>query len=129
MPLTYRGEPQSYSGRPPGLSTRLYLRLGEGECDTLCQLIYPASRPWRPLSATDIILYDCEGGEIARTRLAIPCSGSRLWRYRTLFDAATRRRAGPRAYLMVRDTTCRLFGYHGLIMADGAFSLDHMFGF
>jgi hypothetical protein len=29
----------------------------------------------------------------------------------------------------VRDTTCRLFGYHGLLGRDGAFSLDHMFGF
>ena len=27
--LTYRDEPQSYTGRPPGLSTRLFLRLGE----------------------------------------------------------------------------------------------------
>ena len=43
--LTYRDEPQSYSGRPPGLSTRLFLRLGEGGYDTLCHLIYPASRP------------------------------------------------------------------------------------
>jgi hypothetical protein len=127
--LTYRGEPQSYSGRPPGLSTHLYLRLGEGGCDTLCQLIYPASRPWHPVSATDIVLYDREGGEIARQRLAIPCSGSRLWYYHALFDAPTRARAGPRAYVMIRDTTCRLFGYHGLIAPDGAFSLDHMFGF
>ena len=45
--LTYRDEPQSYSGRPPGLSTTLFLRLGDGEYDTLCHLIYPASRPWR----------------------------------------------------------------------------------
>ncbi|MGE3784148.1 MAG: hypothetical protein AB7H71_15610, partial [Alphaproteobacteria bacterium] len=29
--LVYRGEPQSYSGPPPGLSTRLFLRLGEGQ--------------------------------------------------------------------------------------------------
>ena len=42
--LTYRDEPQSYGGRPPGLSTRLFLRLGEGGYDTLCHLIYPASR-------------------------------------------------------------------------------------
>ncbi len=59
--LTYRDEPQSYTGRPPGLSTRLFLRLGEDGCDTLCHLIYPASRPWLPTSATDIILYDGEG--------------------------------------------------------------------
>jgi hypothetical protein len=46
-----------------------------------------------------------------------------------LFDEATRARAGTGAYVIVRDTTCRLFGYHGLLGGDGAFSLDHMFGF
>ncbi|HZU88401.1 MAG TPA: hypothetical protein VE993_04010, partial [Stellaceae bacterium] len=127
--LTYRGEPQSYSGPPPGLSTRLFLRLGESGHDTLCHLIYPASRPWRPLSATQIVLYDGTGGEIARAALEIPCSGSRLWHYRALFPAATRARAGKGAYIVVRDATCRLFGYHGLVGPAGAFSLDHMFGF
>jgi hypothetical protein len=107
----------------------LFLRLGESGYDTLCHLIYPASRPWRPHSATEIILYDGEGREIARQNLAIPCSGSRLWRYRALFDAATRVRAGGKAYAIIRDTTCRLFGYHGLLGENGAFSLDHMFGF
>jgi hypothetical protein len=127
--LTYRDEPQSYSGPPPGLSTRLFLRLGEGEYDTVCHLIYPASLPWRPKSATDIILCDASGAEVAHKRLEIACSGSYLWRYHELFDAQTRASAGPSAYAVVRDTTCRLFGYHGLIGRDGAFSLDHMFGF
>jgi hypothetical protein len=127
--LTYRDEPQSYVGRPPGLSTRLFLRLGDSEYDTLCHLIYPASRPWRQQSATEIILTDSRGGEVARAALAIPCSGSRLWRYHELFDAAVRERAGPGAYAIIRDATCRLFGYHGLLGRDGAFSLDHMFGF
>ncbi|HJU18658.1 MAG TPA: hypothetical protein VJ770_19580 [Stellaceae bacterium] len=127
--LTYRGEPQSYNGPPPGLSTRLFLRLGEGAHDTLCHLIYPASRPWRPLSATEIVLYDGAGAEIARTALAIPCSGSLLWHYHALFPASARGRAGSGAYVIVRDATCRLFGYHGLLGRDGAFSLDHMFGF
>ena len=95
----------------------------------MCHLIYPASRPWRPESATEIILYDGNGGEIARERLAIPCSGSRLWHYHTLFDIRDRNRAGAGAYAIIRDPTCRLFGYHGLLGADGAFSLDHMFGF
>jgi hypothetical protein len=127
--LTYRGEPQSYSGRPPGLSTRLFLRLGDAPFDTLCQLIYPASLPWRKDSATDVILFDRAGREVARKRLAIPCSGSRLFRYHELFDAPTRGRAGAGAYAIVRDVTCRLFGYHGLLGREGAFSLDHMFGF
>jgi len=127
--LTYRDEPQSYSGRPPGLSTRLFLRLGETGHDTLCQLIYPASRPWRATSATEITLHDGAGREVARTNLAIPCSGSRLWYYRDAFDAPTRSRAGAGAYVMIRDATCRLFGYHGLVGRNGSFSLDHMFGF
>jgi hypothetical protein len=127
--MVYKDEPQSYSGRPPGLSTRLFLRLGDPPYDTLCQLIYPASLPWRPQSATEIILHDAGGAAVARAALAIPCSGSRLVRYHALFDASTRRRAGAGAYAVVRDTTCRLFGYHGLLGRDGAFSLDHMFGF
>jgi hypothetical protein len=127
--LTYRDEPQSYTGRPPGLSTRLFLRLGEPGYDTFCHLIYPASRPWLPASATTITLYDATGCEVARSHLAIPCSGSRLWYYRTSFDEATRTRAGTGAYILVRDTTCRLFGYHGLLGGAGSFSLDHMFGF
>src|SRR5262249_25376273 len=84
--LTYRDEPQSYSGPPPGLSTRLFLRLGDGEDDTLCHLIYPASQPWRQTSATDIILHDAGGHEVARTPIEIACSGSRLWRYHQVFD-------------------------------------------
>jgi hypothetical protein len=127
--LVYRGEPQSYTGPPPGLSTRLFLRLGDGDYDTLCHLIYPASLPWRPLSATDIVLHDRSGREVASAALKIPCSGSRLFRYHELFDLATRARAGDRAYAIIRDTSCRLFGYHGLLGRDGAFSLDHMFGF
>jgi hypothetical protein len=127
--LTYRGEPQSYTGRPPGLSTRLFLRLGEGNTDTLCHLIYPASRPWVSESTTDIILCNGDGREISRSRLAIPCSGSLLWSYHEVFDGAIRARATGAAYIIIRDTTCRLFGYHGLLRCDGAFSLDHMFGF
>ncbi|MFZ2006071.1 MAG: hypothetical protein WAV02_13355 [Stellaceae bacterium] len=127
--LTYRDEPQSYSGRPPGLSTRLFLRLGQDGHDTLCHLIYPASLPWRAKSATDIILHDAFGREVARKALAIPCSGSRLWRYHAMFDKATRKAAGAGAYAVIRDPTCRLFGYHGLIGRSGAFSLDHMFGY
>jgi hypothetical protein len=31
--------------------------------------------------------------------------------------------------VLIRDPTCRLFGYHGLMDNAGGFSLDHMFGF
>jgi hypothetical protein len=127
--LTYRDEPQSYSGRPPGLSTTLFLRLGDHEYDTLCHLIYPASLPWRKESATEIILRNGGGSEIARKSLAIPCSGSLLWRYHTLFNKDVRTAAGSGAYAVIRDPTCRLFGYHGLVGRGGAFSLDHMFGY
>ena len=127
--LTYRSEPQSYAGRPPGLSTRLFLRLGESPYDTFCHLIYPASTPWHARSQTDLILHDGAGREIARERVAIACSGSLFWRYHETFSAATRASAGERAHIVIRDATCRLFGYHGLIGRDGAFSLDHMFGF
>ena len=127
--LTYKGEPQSYSGKPPGLSTRLFLRLGPAPHDTMCHLIYPASTPWHQHSATDLILHNAAGAEIARATLKIACSGSRFWRYHEIFDGATRARAGENAYIVIRDTTCRLFGYHGVLGDDGAFSLDHMFGF
>ncbi|HEX3971363.1 MAG TPA: hypothetical protein VHX19_08565, partial [Stellaceae bacterium] len=132
--LTYKGEPQSYSGKPPGLSTRLFLRLGQAPHDTLCHLIYPASTPWHRASTTDLILTDAKGGDVSRAQIHIPCGGSRFWRYHEIFDDATRARAGENAYIVIRDTTCRLFGYHGVLENDGtgndgAFSLDHMFGF
>jgi hypothetical protein len=126
--LTYRDEPQSYSSRPPGLSTRLFLRLGAAPFDTLCHLIYPASTPWLPLSSTDLVLNDRDGAEVARRRVEIPCGGSLFWRYGEMFEAEARGRAEG-GYLVVRDLTCRLFGYHGLLGEAGRFSLDHMFGF
>ncbi len=129
--LTFKGEPQSYGGPPPGLSTRLFLRLGNDldRVDTLCHLIYPASTPWHEVSATDLVLTAADGSEIAHARLAIPCGGSRLWRAAETFDAGDLARAAGGGYVLIRDTTCRLFGYHGLIRDGTAFSLDHMFGF
>jgi len=131
--LTYGSEPQSYSGRPPGLSTRLFLRLGVSGFDTICHLIYPASTPWHGLSTTELILHDGGGAEVARRQAEIPCSGSLFWRYSDYFDETARQKAGDRAYLVIRDQTCRLFGYHGLVDmggdGDSTFSLDHMFGF
>ncbi len=138
--LTYKSEPQSYGGRPPGLSTRLFLRLGEASHDTLCHLVYPASLPWHGKSTTDLILHDRSGRETARRSVSIACSGSLFWRYHAMFDGREREEAGVGAYVIIRDTTCRLFGYHGLLgsssdgvngggSGSGAFSLDHMFGF
>ncbi|HYG85032.1 MAG TPA: hypothetical protein VD978_02110 [Azospirillum sp.] len=127
--LTYRGEPQSYHGCTPCLSTRLFLRLAPEPLDTFGHLIYPASTPWHPSSDTALVLTRRDGIEVARRKIAIPCSGSRLFSARETFTEAERMAAGENAYILIRDTTCRLFGYHGCLDGDSAFSLDHMFGF
>ncbi|HEX3486767.1 MAG TPA: hypothetical protein VHT51_17050 [Micropepsaceae bacterium] len=126
--VTYKGEPQSYKGPPPGLSTRLFLRVGPAPLDTMCHLVYPASRSWHAASNTALMLMSAAGEEVARRELKIPCGGSVLWRVNETFSEAERKGAGENCYVLVRDTTCRLFGYHGLVGAR-AFSLDHMFGF
>ena len=46
-----------------------------------------------------------------------------------LFDARAMRAAAGGGYVIIRDTTCRLFGYHMFLAAGGGFALDHMFGF
>jgi len=128
--LVYKNEPQSYTGRPPGLTTRLFLRLGRDEdTDTLCHLIYPASTPWHAQSDTDLMLVDSKGTEMFKKTIRIACSGSLFWRYHDMFNKEERQLAGPDAYIIIRDTTCRLFGYHGLIKGEKSFCLDHMFGF
>ena len=127
--LTYRNEPQSYYGPAPGLSTRLFLRLGPAPDDTMCHLIYSASTPWYEKSETELILHDGSGVEIALRTLMIPCGGSVNWHYSEVFDADERRRAGDQPYVIIRDVKCRLFGYHGVVNGSGSFSFDHMFGF
>jgi hypothetical protein len=132
VPVIYKDEPQSYTDTPPGLSTRLFLRLGQNlgtKMDALCHLIYPASLPWHPKSSTQIILHDGEGQVVAQKQVAIACSGSLFWTYSKMFDAGERKAAGEGAYVLVRDATCRLFGFHGLMQGTTSFSLDHMFGF
>ena len=127
--MTYREEPQSYNGPPPGLSTRLFLKLGDGARRSYAALIYPASAAWHPFSATTLELHGTDGAVIAETPLRVACSGSAtVWPDET-FGPALLAEAGPRGYVLIRDATCRLFGYHGLMDAAGGFSLDHMFGF
>ncbi|MGH7153402.1 MAG: hypothetical protein ACREF3_05685 [Acetobacteraceae bacterium] len=127
--MTYRDEPQSYSGPPPGLSTRLFLKLGDARRRSFAVLIYPASAAWHATSATTLLLHDRSGTVIAEAPVAIPCSGSAVvWPHR-IFGDSSLRQAGATGYVLIRDTTCRLFGYHGLMDAAGGFSLDHMFGF
>ena len=127
--MTYRDEPQSYNGPPPGLSTRLFLQLGEGRRRSFAVLLYPASAPWHARSSTALVLHDASGRPITEKRIAIPCSGSIVIWPHAVFGADRLREAGPTGYVLVRDLTCRLFGYHGLDDQAGGFSLDHMFGF
>jgi hypothetical protein len=73
--LVYKNEPQSYAGRPPGLSTRLFLRLSnDSGTDALCHLIYPASTAWHAQSDTDLILLDAKGTEILKKTVHIPAA-------------------------------------------------------
>jgi len=128
MLATYKDEPQSYKGPPPGLTTRLFLRVGRPPYRTLCHLIYPASLPWHETSETALTLVSFTGQEVAHRQVRIACGGSSLTYIDKLFDAAELSEAGIDCHVVVRDTTCRLFGYHGLV-GEAAFSLDHMFGF
>jgi hypothetical protein len=127
--MTYRDEPQSYNGPPPGLSTRLFLKLGDGRRRSFAVLIYPASAPWHARSATSLLLHDAAGKVIAERDVAIACCGSTTVWPHEVFGGAALEQAGADGYVLVRDTTCRLFGYHGLMDDAGGFSLDHMFGF
>lgn len=127
--MTYKDEPQSYTGPPPGLSTRLFLKLGDGGRHSFAYLIYPASAAWREFSATVLQLHDETGTWIADETLRIPCSGSTLVWPHEIFGTDRLRLAGRRGYVLIRDPNCRLFGYHGLMDRAGGFSLDHMFGF
>jgi hypothetical protein len=127
--MTYKGEPQSYSGPPPGLTTRLFLKLGQDGQHSFSHVIYPASGPWHARSDTRLVLHDGEGAVLTEETITIARSGSMLVRPDLIFPAAMIEKAGPRGYVLIRDMTCRLFGYHGLADDQGRFSLDHMFGF
>lgn len=128
VPAVWRNEPNSYLGKPPGLTTRLYLRLPNRPGQAMCHLSYPTSGRWRARSETDIILHRADGQEIARQRIEIPCSGSRLVDPEALFGDTLKDAKGG-GYVIIRDATCRLFGYHLFLSSGGGFALDHMFGF
>ncbi|MDD2877003.1 MAG: hypothetical protein PHT60_05355 [Acidiphilium sp.] len=135
--MTWKGEPQSYAGPPPGLSTRLFLDLGTPERQSFCILIYPASALWHAVSRTMLQLHDAVGRLVAEVRVGIACSGSaRIEPWRMFPPADLARAAG--GYVLIRDVTCRLFGYHGKKGGGkksggkdygSEFSFDHMFGF
>ncbi|MGD0434602.1 MAG: hypothetical protein ABSA58_26285 [Acetobacteraceae bacterium] len=127
--MTYKDEPQSYNGPPPGLSTTLFLKPGDSTRRGFAVLIYPASNAWHERSRTELRLHDGAGRVIATETIRIACSGSVMVWPHEVFGDATMAAAGPNGYVLVRDATCRLFGYHGLMDSAGGFSLDHMFGF
>lgn len=127
--MVYRDEPQSYSGPPPGLSTRLFLKLGDATRHSFCSLIYAASAPWHETSRTKLVLHNRAGEILAERPVEIRCSGSMMVWPDRIFGTDLLAQAGPGGYVVIRDTTCRLFGYHGLMDDAGSFSLDHMFGF
>jgi len=127
--MVYRGEPQSYHGTPPGLSTKLLLRLAPAPLDAFCALIYPASQPVAAAVRHAHRAARLQGRAGRDETIEIPCGGSRLVRPSDLFATDALARAGHDGYVIVRDATCRLFGYHALTGRDGAFCLDHMFGF
>ena len=127
--MTYKGEPQSYNGKPPGLSTRLFLKLGFLGRRSFCVIIYPASAPWVEKSSTALELYDHAGELLATAGVGIACCGSILIRPEQHFSAVDLSAAGEAGYILVRDSTCRLFGFHGVDDGAGGFSFDHMFGF
>ena len=131
--MTYRDEPQSYNGPPPGLSTRLFLKLGDGARRSYAALIYAASADWHPQSDTTLILHGSDGAVLGERPLRIACRGSAMVWPHLVFGDDLLAQAGLRGYVLIRDTTCRIFGYHGLMQDgeaySGAFSLDHMFGF
>jgi hypothetical protein len=127
--MTYRSEPQSYSGPPPGLSTKLFVSLGDGPLEKFCVLIYPASARWRPRSSTRLHLFRDTGEAIASKEIALACSGSQLLYPAREFEPRLLRETRGGGYVLIKDDTCRLFGYHGLDDGRGRFSFDHMFGF
>ncbi|QDH14012.1 hypothetical protein E3E12_07275 [Formicincola oecophyllae] len=130
--MTWRSEPQSYAGPPPGLSTRIFLKLGHGAqgraLTSFCCLIHPVSGEGGAPSQTELRLHGADGALIAVKTLSVPPRGSLMLRPHELFSASDISQAAD-GYVMLRDRTCRLFGYHGLEDSAGRFSLDHMFGF
>ncbi|MFK7955944.1 MAG: hypothetical protein AB8B96_07595 [Lysobacterales bacterium] len=129
MLATYGSEPQSYNGPPPGLRTRLFGRPPPVGCRGFFVLIYPVSQRWHEFSDTQITLLNAQGKALGQRHLAIPQSGSLTFFVDDLFGSPL---PDSQYQILIRDTRCRLFGYHGLTRGEGettCFSIDHLFGF
>ncbi|UYH51861.1 hypothetical protein N5W20_03095 [Candidatus Kirkpatrickella diaphorinae] len=127
--MTWRNEPQSYTGPPPGLTTRLFLKLGQAGMRSFSHLIYPTSLEGGTPSETILHLMARDGTEIAQEAIHIAPSGSAIIWPDEIFGSELIGKAGEGGYVLIRDMTCRLFGYHGQMNGKAGFSLDHMFGF
>ncbi|QCE32256.1 hypothetical protein FAI41_00910 [Acetobacteraceae bacterium] len=130
--MVWRNEPQSYAGPAPGLSTRIFLKLGfetaKENLRSFCWLIYPCSGKGNFKSETSLLLYDETGKEIAEKEISLNPNGSFLICPDKIFGEKLKT-AGEAGYIIIRDKTVRLFGYHGIQGEKDRFSLDHMFGF
>ncbi len=124
--MTYKNEPFSYNHIPPGLSTRLFLRVATSPIRTFCHLSYPVSRRWHPMSRTQLCLMSYRGELLETVPLEIPENGSHLFWVDETFKKIP---PSDPFFVLIRDETCRLFGYHGREFIGKSFSLDHMFGF
>ena len=105
--LTYKGEPQSYKGPPPGLSTRLFLRLSPAPLTAFCHLIYPVCAKWNPQSETHLELKTREGEDVAQKTVHLAMGGSFAFAPADLFSSADLKAATEDGYLIIRDSTCR----------------------
>ena len=129
--LTYRGEPQSYSGPAPGLSTRLFLRVAPRRTETICHLIYPVSEKWHPQLDDQRSRCASENGEeLARKDIAIPRVGlvPLACRRDVRCGAAARGRPASLCHHPRRDLPAVRLSRRSM-GTGGSFSLDHMFGF
>ncbi|MEZ5648128.1 MAG: hypothetical protein R3E60_04155 [Alphaproteobacteria bacterium] len=85
--------------------------------------------PWTAQSETDLMLHDHRGQEGYAPPHRYSLFGILPSACIEMFDqTALLRQAGDRGYVLIRDTTCRLFGVTN-IQGDSGPYFDHMFGF
>lgn len=78
------------------------------------------------MSRTQLCLMSYRGELLETVPLEIPENGSHLFWVDETFKKIP---PSDPFFVLIRDETCRLFGYHGREFIGKSFSLDHMFGF
>ena len=128
--MTYKGEPQSYNGPPPGVSTKLFLKLGLGGTRSFsCSSIRPRQNGMSVPARRWIVR---RRGQLAATqRISISCFG---WRSFRLYQYFRRRMKLLEARMPVRPLikhpTCQAISRPMASMTQQvSISFDHMFGF